>query len=83
MSVTGRRIKIIGPECLGFQARLLSRLVTAVYDDALAEIGLRVSQFSLLNAVARVDDIERLKLNRVLHQRVVVPTRLILLQWLW
>jgi DNA-binding MarR family transcriptional regulator len=31
---------------------LLSRVVTAVYDDALAEVGLKVSQFSALNAIA-------------------------------
>jgi hypothetical protein len=42
----------VGSECLGFRARLLSRVITAVYDDALAEMGLKVSQFSVLNAVA-------------------------------
>ncbi len=42
----------VGPECLGFRARLLSRVITAVYDDALAEVGLKVSQFSVLNAIA-------------------------------
>jgi hypothetical protein len=41
-----------GPECLGFRARLLSRVISAVYDDALSEVGLKVSQFSLLNAIA-------------------------------
>src|SRR6202021_2734822 len=44
--------KRVGPECLGFRARLLSRVITAAYDDALAEVGLKVSQFSVLNAVA-------------------------------
>ena len=42
----------VGAECLGFTARLLSRLISAVYDDALAGLGLKVSQFSLLNAIA-------------------------------
>jgi DNA-binding MarR family transcriptional regulator len=44
--------KRVGPECLGFRARLLTRVITAAYDDALAEVGLKVSQFSVLNAVA-------------------------------
>jgi DNA-binding MarR family transcriptional regulator len=45
-----------GPECLGFTARLLSRVVSGVYDDALAGVGLKVSQFSLLNAIANGED---------------------------
>ena len=46
----------VGAECLGFTARLLSRVVSGVYDDALAEVGLKVSQFSLLNAIANGED---------------------------
>ena len=41
-----------GLECLGFKTRLLSRVVTAIYDEAFATVGLKVSQFSLLNAIA-------------------------------
>jgi hypothetical protein len=40
--------KRVGSECLGFRARLLSRVIAAVYDDALAHVGLKVSQFSVL-----------------------------------
>jgi DNA-binding MarR family transcriptional regulator len=43
-------------ECLGFTARLLSRVISGVYDDALAGSGLKVSQFSLLNAIANGQD---------------------------
>ncbi len=39
-------------ECLGYRARLLSRLISATYDDTFGKLGLKVSQFSLLNAVA-------------------------------
>src|SRR5262249_6060369 len=46
----------VGPECLGFPARLLSRVISGVYDDALAGVGLKVSQFSLLNAIANGED---------------------------
>ena len=48
--------KRVGPECLGFRARLLSRIVTSVYDDSLSAVGLKVSQFSVLNAVASRED---------------------------
>jgi len=67
MSVTERRIKIIGPECLGFQARLLSRVVTAVYDDAFAEIGLKVSQFSVLNTIAIREEMRPAELAKLLE----------------
>jgi DNA-binding MarR family transcriptional regulator len=45
-------IRRVGPECLGFKARLLSRVITGIYDDALGEVGLKVSQFSVLSAIA-------------------------------
>ena len=45
-------IRRVGPECLGFTARLLSRVITGIYDDALSEVGLKVSQFSVLSAIA-------------------------------
>ena len=66
-SVTDRTIKIVGPECLGFQARLLSRVVSAVYDDAFAEVGLRVSQFSVLNAVANREGMYAAELAKLLE----------------
>jgi hypothetical protein len=41
--MSGETSNRVGPECLGFTARLLSRVITAVYDDALADVGLKVS----------------------------------------
>jgi DNA-binding MarR family transcriptional regulator len=52
----GKAPRRVGAECLGFTARLLSRVISGVYDDALAEVGLKVSQFSLLNAIANGED---------------------------
>lgn len=49
-------------ECLGYRARLLSRIISAIYDDALGKLGLKVSQFTLLNAIA--------------HSRAVRPSEL-------
>jgi DNA-binding MarR family transcriptional regulator len=56
----------VGAECLGFKARLLSRVVTAVYDDALTEAGLKVSQFSVLNAIASRDETRPAELAKAL-----------------
>jgi len=53
-------------ECLGFRARMLSRVITAIYDDALSEVGLKVSQFSLLTAVANREETRPAELAKVL-----------------
>lgn len=55
-TMKGKAPRRVGAECLGFTARLLSRVISGVYDDALAEVGLKVSQFSLLNAIANGED---------------------------
>ena len=59
-------IRRVGPECLGFRARLLSRAITAVYDDAFADVGLKVSQFSVLNAIASREETRPAELAKVL-----------------
>src|SRR5271155_238553 len=58
--------KRAGSECLGFRARLLSRVITAVYDDALAEVGLKVSQFSVLVAIANREERQPAELAKFL-----------------
>jgi DNA-binding MarR family transcriptional regulator len=40
----------VGRECIGFRVRMLNRMITAIYDDALAGVGLKSSQFNLLVA---------------------------------
>ena len=42
-------------------------MITAVYDDALAEMGLKVSQFSVLNAVANREDTRPAELAKFLE----------------
>ncbi|HEY2104724.1 MAG TPA: MarR family winged helix-turn-helix transcriptional regulator [Candidatus Binataceae bacterium] len=39
-------------ECLAFRIRMLNRIVTGIYDEALSSAGLKVSQFSVLVAVS-------------------------------
>lgn len=43
--------------CVGFNTRRVTRLVTQYYDHALAPVGLRSTQYSLLGLLALVDEI--------------------------
>jgi DNA-binding MarR family transcriptional regulator len=60
-------VRRVGPECLGFKARLLSRVITGVYDDALAEVGLKISQFSVLNVIATREETRPSELAKFLE----------------
>ena len=42
----------IGRECIVFRVRMLNRMITAIYDEALAKAGLRSSQYNLLVTAA-------------------------------
>jgi DNA-binding MarR family transcriptional regulator len=46
----------VGRECIGFRIRMLNRMITAIYDEALAGAGLKVSQFNLLVTAANRED---------------------------
>ncbi len=43
----------IAGDCIAVRVRLINRVVTSVYDEALRPLGLRVSQANILVAVAR------------------------------
>lgn len=66
MTMTERNKKV-GRECLAFRARMLSRVITAIYDDAFSELGLKVSQFSVLTAVANREETRPAELAKVLE----------------
>jgi DNA-binding MarR family transcriptional regulator len=42
----------IGRECLAFSIRKLNRMITAIYDEALAAAGIQTSQFNVLVAAS-------------------------------
>jgi DNA-binding MarR family transcriptional regulator len=54
-------------ECLGVRARMLNRMITAIYDDALAPAGLKTSQFSVLVAVSNREEVRPADLAKVLE----------------
>jgi DNA-binding MarR family transcriptional regulator len=43
-----RAIDVFGPDCIAVRVRLLNRVVTKVYDDALRPLGVKVSQLNVL-----------------------------------
>jgi DNA-binding MarR family transcriptional regulator len=43
----------IGPSCIAYRARMLSRVITAIYDEALAPLQIKGSQLNVLSALAR------------------------------
>lgn len=54
-------------ECVGVRMRLLTRIATNVYDDALRPFGLRISQGNILVAVAASGPLRAVDLAAILH----------------
>jgi DNA-binding MarR family transcriptional regulator len=59
--------KKVERECVGFRVRKLNRMVTAIYDGALARAGLKTSQFSVLVAVANREKAKPAELTKLLQ----------------
>ena len=57
----------IAGECLLGRARILTRVLTGIYDDELRSFGLKATQLNLLVVVARVGPIRRIDIGKRLH----------------
>src|SRR5271168_252592 len=64
MDVDTRRI---GREFIGFRVRMLNRMITKIYDDALADVGLKTSQFNLLVAAVNREETRPAELAKFLE----------------
>jgi len=51
---TDRQIDAIARDCIAVRLRMLNRVVTNIYDDALRPVGLKVSQMNILVAAAKL-----------------------------
>jgi DNA-binding MarR family transcriptional regulator len=49
-----RAIDVIARDCIALRLRLLNRVVTNLYDDALRPLGLKISQLNLLVVTAKL-----------------------------
>jgi DNA-binding MarR family transcriptional regulator len=47
-------VDTIASECIAVRLRMLNRVVTNIYDDALRPLGLKVSQMNILVAAAKI-----------------------------
>jgi DNA-binding MarR family transcriptional regulator len=54
-------------ECIAVRVRLINRVITALYDEALRPFGLRISQANILAAVAHMDECRPADVSRVLR----------------
>ena len=57
----------VSNECIAVRVRLINRVVTALYDEALRPHGLRVSQGNILVAVARLREARPAEICRILR----------------
>jgi DNA-binding MarR family transcriptional regulator len=58
--------KPVGRECIGLKARMLSRLISGIYDEAMSGVGLKVSQFTVLVAVVNREKSRPSELAKIL-----------------
>jgi len=56
----------MGKECLAVRARLLSRVVTALYDRELRPLGLKGNQCTMLVCLARAGELDQAGIGRLL-----------------
>ena len=61
------RIDRIAAECVAVRLRMINRVVTNIYDDALRPFGLKVSQMNILVAAAKMGTVRPTDLGEVLH----------------
>lgn len=64
---TKERAEVMGGECLAMRARLISRVVSRIYDDVLRPQGLKVSQMSILAVIAGLGEADPSEISRMLE----------------
>lgn len=65
----------IADECVGFRLRMLNRIVTNIYDDALRSLDLKVSQLNILVAAAKMGTARPVEVCEHLHLDVSTLSR--------
>lgn len=76
--VTGKTknlIETIAGECIAVRMRMLNRVVTNIYDDALRPFGVKVSQMNILVATGRIGIARPVEVCERLHLDVSTLSR--------
>src|ERR671925_238398 len=68
-------IDTIAGECIAVRLRMLNRVVTNIYDDALRPLGLKVSQMNILVAAATMETARPIAVCAQLHLDVSTLSR--------
>src|SRR5919108_4565375 len=68
-------IDTIAGECIAVQMRMLNRVVTNIYDDALRSLDLKVSQMNILVAAAKMGTARPIEVCAHLHLDVSTLSR--------
>lgn len=63
----GRCAEVMGGECLALRARLISRVISRIYDEALRPHGLKGSQMSILAVIAGLGQADPGEICRLLE----------------
>ena len=65
----------IASSCVLMRTRLVSRVVTGIYDEALRSLGLNAAQFALLVVIFSIGPVSRAEKGRFHHQDRSTLTR--------
>ena len=68
-------IDTIAGECIAVRMRMLNRVVTNIYDDALRPLGVKVSQMNILVAAGKMDTARPAEVCEALHLDVSTLSR--------
>ena len=68
-------IEEFASDCLLMRTRLISRVLTGIYDQALREFGINSPQFSLLVVISKMAPASRAEIGRYHHQDRSTLTR--------
>jgi len=74
-SSIGSLVGEVAQGCLLTRTRRISRVITAIYDEALRPYGVNAPQFSLLVLIAKLNGASRAEIGRANHQERSTLTR--------
>lgn len=68
-------VDLISNECIALRMRLLNRVISKLYDDALRPLGLKGSQLTILVAAQKIGVVRPIELSERLHIDVSTLSR--------
>src|SRR5262245_34602694 len=66
---------LVADECISVRVRMLSRVITAIYDDSLRSIGLTANQFNMLVVLMKMQKPTAMSIARILKMETSTVSR--------